>query len=231
MSTKIAAIETRYAGCRFRSRLEARWAVFFDHLGIKWEYEPQGYLVGPDKRPYLPDFRLPELGSFVEAKGVVEKLDLGLLAEIVSHPIAETGVHSMLILGQVPTCEEGAVPVHAKLEMVWDFRYSGGAWDDTPPIGDRDQMFTLLDSPDEPAKTTIRRVWDHEKRTPIVVQPVAFLPTTKGVRLLSVAGPELCPTTDDVLDPGHAWHLRLFPKVQAAYEAARSARFEHGETP
>lgn len=28
----IRAIETRYAGCRFRSRLEARWAVFFDHL-------------------------------------------------------------------------------------------------------------------------------------------------------------------------------------------------------
>jgi hypothetical protein len=23
----IAALETRYAGCRFRSRLEARWAV------------------------------------------------------------------------------------------------------------------------------------------------------------------------------------------------------------
>lgn len=30
----IKAIETSYAGCRFRSRLEARWAVFFDTLGI-----------------------------------------------------------------------------------------------------------------------------------------------------------------------------------------------------
>lgn len=30
----IKAIETRYAGCLFRSRLEARWAVFFRHVGI-----------------------------------------------------------------------------------------------------------------------------------------------------------------------------------------------------
>ncbi|MBV2366201.1 PDDEXK family nuclease [Streptomonospora nanhaiensis] len=52
----ITPIETRYAGHRFRSRLEARWAVFFDQLGIPWEYEPQGYLV--DGAPYLPDFLL-----------------------------------------------------------------------------------------------------------------------------------------------------------------------------
>jgi len=43
MLMAIAAIETRYAGCRFRSRLEARWAVFYDALGIDWEYEPQGF--------------------------------------------------------------------------------------------------------------------------------------------------------------------------------------------
>lgn len=49
-------IETVYAGCRFRSRLEARWAVFFDRLGIEWEYEPQGF--EGDYGRYLPDFRL-----------------------------------------------------------------------------------------------------------------------------------------------------------------------------
>jgi hypothetical protein len=52
----IQPIETRYAGHRFRSRLEARWAVFFDTLNIPWEYEPQGYLL--NGRPYLPDFKL-----------------------------------------------------------------------------------------------------------------------------------------------------------------------------
>ena len=52
----IKAIETRYKGYRFRSRLEARWAVFFEALGLKWEYEPEGFhtLEGP----YLPDFRV-----------------------------------------------------------------------------------------------------------------------------------------------------------------------------
>jgi hypothetical protein len=36
-------IETRYKGYRFRSRLEARWAVFFDAVGEGWEYEKEGY--------------------------------------------------------------------------------------------------------------------------------------------------------------------------------------------
>jgi hypothetical protein len=52
----LRALETRYAGCRFRSRLEARWAVFFDHLGIEWEHEPEGYATGAG--PYLPDFKI-----------------------------------------------------------------------------------------------------------------------------------------------------------------------------
>lgn len=37
------AIETKYKGYRFRSRLEARWAVFFDTLGVKWEFEREGF--------------------------------------------------------------------------------------------------------------------------------------------------------------------------------------------
>lgn len=64
--SEIRAIETRYKGYRFRSRLEARWAVFFDAIGIEWEYEPQGYYVGG--RAYLPDFYLRSLGVFVEIK-------------------------------------------------------------------------------------------------------------------------------------------------------------------
>jgi len=47
-----AAIETTYRGARFRSRLEARWAAFFDLLGWRWEYEPI------DLDGYIPDFIL-----------------------------------------------------------------------------------------------------------------------------------------------------------------------------
>lgn len=52
----IKAIETSYKGYRFRSRLEARWAVFFDALGASWEYEPEGFETAAGW--YLPDFRL-----------------------------------------------------------------------------------------------------------------------------------------------------------------------------
>lgn len=64
----IKAIETVYNGYRFRSRLEARWAVFFDTLGIKYEYEKEGYTL-PDSSNYLPDFYLPSMDLFVEIKG------------------------------------------------------------------------------------------------------------------------------------------------------------------
>lgn len=63
----IKAIETSYKGYRFRSRLEAKWAVFFDALGVKWDYEPEGFEFGGGVR-YLPDFWLPGLGIWVEVK-------------------------------------------------------------------------------------------------------------------------------------------------------------------
>lgn len=54
----IKAIETEYRGCRFRSRLEARFAVLFDALKVKWEYEKEGFDLG-SLGYYLPDFWLP----------------------------------------------------------------------------------------------------------------------------------------------------------------------------
>lgn len=51
----VRAIETRYLGCRFRSRLEARYAVLFEELGLQWEHEPEGFELSCGKR-YLPDF-------------------------------------------------------------------------------------------------------------------------------------------------------------------------------
>lgn len=61
------AIQTEYKGYLFRSRLEARWAVFFDACGIEWEYEPEG-LVLSDGTHYLPDFYLPDFHCCFEVK-------------------------------------------------------------------------------------------------------------------------------------------------------------------
>lgn len=66
VNARIGAIETEYAGYKFRSRLEARWAVFFDSLGVEWRYEPEGFEAGRTR--YLPDFYLPELKVWCEVK-------------------------------------------------------------------------------------------------------------------------------------------------------------------
>jgi hypothetical protein len=80
MTTAPKAIQTRYQNYRFRSRLEARWAVFLDHCGFKWQYEPEGYDLSSvlDRNEfyyeldwdglYLPDFYLPDLNMWLEIK-------------------------------------------------------------------------------------------------------------------------------------------------------------------
>lgn len=84
------AIETRYAGSRFRSRREARGAVFFDALGMPWEYEPEGYRFR-DGTLYLPDFWLPEQQVWVEVKGAdpteAECRKAELLAKATGKPV------------------------------------------------------------------------------------------------------------------------------------------------
>lgn len=62
-----AAIPTTYKGVTYRSRTEARWAVFFDVLGVSAEWEPEGYQLGDIR--YLPDFYIPAWKIFVEIKG------------------------------------------------------------------------------------------------------------------------------------------------------------------
>jgi len=66
MGRKIKAIETMYAGRFLRSRLEARWAVFFDALGITWEYEMRSMEIGGEW--YIPDFELMGGKILVEIK-------------------------------------------------------------------------------------------------------------------------------------------------------------------
>ena len=77
------AKETRYKNIVFRSRLEARWAVFFDTLGLIWDYEPEGYVLN-NGASYLPDFFVHDVkghvgnsrnGIYVEVKGELTSYD------------------------------------------------------------------------------------------------------------------------------------------------------------
>lgn len=63
MAQTIAARPTVYEGVTFRSRLEARWAVFWNALGLPWIYEPE---VPVDGLQYQPDFLLGRL--WIEVK-------------------------------------------------------------------------------------------------------------------------------------------------------------------
>lgn len=120
MRTTLKPIPTRYAGCHFRSRLEARWAVFFDRLDIEWQYEEQGYVVSnrlqldglPNSWSYLPDFWLPELGVWAEVKGSLTDVEhrqlLSAAASLSSNDgggCHDAGGHDVLIFGPVPPPE------------------------------------------------------------------------------------------------------------------------------
>lgn len=65
MQYTIKAIPTTYAGVNFRSRLEARWAAFFDLCGWEWDYEPF------DLEGWAPDFMLKgKTKALVEVKPI-----------------------------------------------------------------------------------------------------------------------------------------------------------------
>jgi hypothetical protein len=94
------AIQTWYKGYKFRSRLEARWATFFDSLKLDWEYEVQGYLL--DGTPYLPDFKLVLPGDrvvLVEVKPMESDWHEGRHIRLCRALARETGWPVILLVG------------------------------------------------------------------------------------------------------------------------------------
>ncbi len=73
----IQSIPTLCDGTLFRSRLEARWSLFFGLLGIDWEYEPEhDYVdIGFYQTQYKPDFYLPDLDYWIEIKPAIPNDD------------------------------------------------------------------------------------------------------------------------------------------------------------
>lgn len=178
----IRAIETTYRGHRFRSRLEARWAVFFDALTIPWEYEPQGYVI--DGRPYLPDFRIAARW-WVEVKGDETQLDKPFLQRA-----GEELAGGLIVLGPIP--DPPAV--------------DGGSVE-------HDWYWPLLRDVDGPELVDVG--FGHWQKSP------------EGRMWLSGGGgafhqdsPWLTPQKGE---PGYTQGAH-------AYAAARSARFEHGQS-
>lgn len=191
----IKVIETVYNGYRFRSRLEARWAVFFDALGVAWEYEKEGFDLGKYGW-YLPDFWLPAFDCFVEVKPSTpskeEKRRIATLACRLKPVMITCG----LPMGQnFFYCQEGSSPSGGGLlvmeKPLFGYCHNCNAW--AIDFGDWDESYDngdmlLLDGEWE--------LWKNPcKCSPPRSQRVSF---------------------------GEAWDAAI---------VARSARFEHGETP
>jgi len=213
----IKAIETSYAGCRFRSRLEARWAVFFDSLGLKWDYEPQGYMVGRrlylEPRTYLPDFFLPGFNAWVEVKGDASNIEpLYLysaameLAEL--HGDNNRNRPSLILLGDIPRPSDFATCHNVLVHHKGDCLLGTMGFGDNSSWGRSERIMLVNDA--------LNHCW--------------------------WAGEARCSHAPD--DLSECWvygtaHHALFKSwddfwpadkdVTRAHFAARSARFEHGE--
>lgn len=174
---EIRPIETRYKGYRFRSRLEARWAVFFEDLGLTWEYEPQGFELATGR--YLPDFFLPDIGCWVEVKPDPDSYDWKRINEL-----AQATGRDVICLTGTP-----AVAWYAHFMCGFEFEDADGSIQKVP---------AAMEYIDLAASEMLGR------------------PATRP-------GPD---------DPGpEALNSNSLPAFRHAVNAARSARFEFGETP
>lgn len=89
-------IPTKYRGVNYRSRTEARWAVFFDKVGWPAEYEPI------DLKGYIPDFII----SFPAGPMLVEIKSDSYTQDLETHTtkIEQSGwERDALILGSTPS--------------------------------------------------------------------------------------------------------------------------------
>ena len=199
----LTPIQTEYKGILFRSRLEARWAVFFDSCGADWEYEPQGYECEDGTR-YLPDFLLHnvrfhmdddshEYDVFIEIKGNLTGKDVLKITNIRDgEPIINKNRsvgNIIVILGNIPFISSKGLLFHEEL-----MEYKKTCIDGIGSLG----MFSHVRSGDDTVYT-------------------AFPAVSKSGKLIFAAynGESQC-------NIGRTFNT---------YCRARSARFEYGEKP
>jgi len=207
----IQAIDTYYAGHHFRSRLEARWAHVFNDLGLRWEYEPQGYLVGEQRRPYLPDFYLTDLGWWIEVKGDPQRLDVSLLVDAVhpTHGLGRTDPWhrtNILILGPIPAYRD-TVPAHHSISRSAAFGCDSGC-PYTSTLFGLHHFVPIADVVRGDTELTARRL---------------------NALLIPSCRPSTQAPDRDVTEAIPLAEHDPMPHLEAAYLLGRTARFEHGQ--
>jgi hypothetical protein len=230
----IPAIETSYKGYRFRSRLEARWAVFFDTFPMRWRYETEGFAVTKNVC-YLPDFYLPDWDVFLEVRpdlpdpGPVRD---GLLAVIENKQFTPIG---KFVVAAIALWKEEGDQIRPRLYMLC-------GTPGLPSLGGRKhwrlegrKQWTLKDG----AMLLDARQIDGEAH----FEMNAFADNAEGkLGVLPLFQGGVCPPsgewTESVYWPDYMLPRQYIgegrdyasPRLVRAYRAARSARFEHGES-
>ena len=116
------AIPTMYKGVQMRSRLEARWAAFFDTVGWQWNYEP------PEFAGWIPDFQITTTGLplLVEVKPAGDLADVHGQEAVRDIQRCLTGKpYESVILGNAPFTVDGLtylgwMPEPDQGGMSWD---------------------------------------------------------------------------------------------------------------
>jgi len=206
--SRLVAKPTEYAGRTFRSRTEARWAVFFDALGLAWEYEEHGHdlTVGKRRVSYLPDFYLPDVwgqtgkGVWFEVKGAAPTPEEKRLAQALAKA---SGVDCYIASGGIPSPSQ----VTGSRVLL-----SPGRIDGFHPRARRGV-------PDS-GKMTVAECWTQCECGAIGIQ-------RNGLAGRMGCGTSACgPKTLSVTSRKR----RAGERIQRAMMAGSSARFEHGES-
>lgn len=218
---KIKPIETRYKGYRFRSRLEARWAVFFDALNFQWEYEPEGFVLS-DGTHYLPDFRVKtpqgkDVWYEIKPSGVLSdtKFDLFLADQWMwDTDDSDPTFRAALLSGD---------PIE-HLGRIWfsqtNLRHQNYLCPRCGFISDPSYGAYFLDEPHQGNDEFGCDPCDFETPTG------GFCDSEDGILFGSVT-----PHKGTLLLEGGEYKKRYARLIYQAAEKARSARFEHGEVP
>lgn len=204
-------IETVYNGYRFRSRLEARWAVFFDTCGVTWEYEPEGFEL-PNGEKYLPDFRVynceeraPET-MWIEVKGEMTHDDASKILSFIGRlPRENSTEHS----GFIHAYYENAILVVGDI-----------------PRGETFEEILVSQKNQWAAYDTRYRKWPISPLTFETIDGDDFCChlCSGGYGRLAFIGDDSNYFRDALMDRNLDKDL-----TAKAYRAARQARFEHGE--
>lgn len=96
MVRTIDAIPTTYNEIEYRSRTEARWAVFFKELSLTVRYEKE-LITFDNGTKYLPDFYIEDFDCYFEVKGNDDNLVIDEASK--AQKLSEMGKTVLLAIG------------------------------------------------------------------------------------------------------------------------------------